>query len=106
MNVGTTFIEAKQEQVKAICASHHVKKLLLFGSALTDRFNPETSDVDLLVEFLPMAATEHARHYFRLMEELQDAYGLPVDLLAPGGAIRNPYFRASLEENQLILYAA
>ena len=106
MTACANVIAEKQEQVNAICATHRVKKLILFGSALTDRFKPETSDVDLLVEFLPLAPVDHARHYFRLMEDLQAVYGLPVDLLAPGGAIRNPYFRASVEENQLVLYAA
>ena len=92
--------------MKSICATRQVKRLILFGSALTDRFKPESSDLDLLVEFLPMAAMDHAHHYFTLMEELQAAYGLPVDLVAPGGVIRNPYFREAVEEKQLILYAA
>lgn len=106
MTAAASILAEKNDQMKSICATHHVKRLILFGSALTERFDPESSDLDLLVEFLPTAAAELARHYFQLMEELQSAYGLPVDLLAPGGAIRNPYFRAAVEENQLILYAA
>jgi uncharacterized protein len=76
VTASTILIAEKAEQVKSICATHHVKKLILFGSALTDRFKPESSDLDLLVEFLPLTSKEHARHYFLLMEELEAAYGI------------------------------
>ena len=40
------------EILREFCERHGIAKLSLFGSALTERFGPE-SDIDLLVEFLP-----------------------------------------------------
>ena len=46
-------IESRREQIEAICREHKVARLLVFGSVLREDFNPETSDIDFLVEFLP-----------------------------------------------------
>ena len=45
-------IKIDREQLAAFCRKHHLTKLALFGSVLTDRFGPD-SDVDVLVEFDP-----------------------------------------------------
>ncbi|MBO0883406.1 MAG: nucleotidyltransferase domain-containing protein, partial [Mycobacterium sp.] len=37
--------------IAAVCRAHSVQRLRLFGSALSDRFDPSRSDVDVLVEF-------------------------------------------------------
>jgi hypothetical protein len=34
----------------ALCKSHKVKTLYAFGSSTNNNFNPEKSDIDLLVE--------------------------------------------------------
>jgi hypothetical protein len=34
-----------------ICTHRNVRKLSVYGSATNDRFDPERSDLDLLVEF-------------------------------------------------------
>ena len=52
-----------------------------------------------------MIPAEHAEQYFGLMEDLERLLGRPVDLVEPG-PIRNPYFLQSLEETQVLLYAA
>jgi predicted nucleotidyltransferase len=47
-----------QPQLKAIadaCRQHRVLRMHLFGSALRDDFDPARSDLDLLVEFQPIA---------------------------------------------------
>jgi predicted nucleotidyltransferase/predicted transcriptional regulator len=41
-----------RDHLAAVCRRHHVAKLALFGSVLTDEFSP-ASDVDVLVEFEP-----------------------------------------------------
>ena len=37
--------------ITALCEKHGVRKLEVFGSATSDRFDPETSDVDFVIEF-------------------------------------------------------
>jgi predicted nucleotidyltransferase len=41
-----------EDHLAAVCRRHHVARLSLFGSVLTDEFGP-ASDVDVLVEFEP-----------------------------------------------------
>lgn len=43
-------IELNLEKIFELCRKFHVKKLWVFGSILTPRFN-ENSDVDLCVDF-------------------------------------------------------
>lgn len=45
-------IRFDRERLAAVCRRHHVQKLSLFGSVLTDAFGP-ASDVDVLVQFEP-----------------------------------------------------
>jgi uncharacterized protein len=41
-----------REELAELCRRHHIRRLALFGSVLTDDFRPD-SDVDVLVEFAP-----------------------------------------------------
>ncbi len=98
-------IEEKRGELSRLCLNHGVHSLSLFGSAITDKFDPDNSDLDFLVDFKPMSPAEHAEHYFDLMEDLQTLFGMSIDLveLAP---IRNPYFRAAVEGSRVSLYDA
>ena len=102
-------VEAKAAELAKLCARRHVRRLAVFGSAAADRsdpsFNPSRSDVDVLVEFQQMSPAEHAESYFGLMEEMEQLFGLPVDLVE-STAIRNPYFRRAIERTQVVLYEA
>ncbi len=91
-----SFIEENYELLKRLCKKYHVKRFEIFGSALTGQgFDPEKSDLDFLVEFLPLQPGEHANAYFGLLEALQDLFNRHVDLVMPR-AIKNPYFLESI----------
>ena len=78
-----------RERLAEFCRRHHIRKLSLFGSALTDRFRPE-SDLDFLVEFEP----RNRPGYFglaRIERELSELVGRKVDLRTPLELSR--YFR-------------
>jgi len=98
-------IDLKREQIAELCRLHRVWRLALFGSAVREHFDPERSDLDFLVEFEPLAPGTYARTYFGLLEALQQLFGRPVDLVIES-AIKNPYFRQSVEQSQTLLYAA
>jgi uncharacterized protein len=91
-------------EIIRICTHRKVRRLAVFGSATDDRFDPQKSDLDLLVEFEKMQPAEHAEQYFGLAEDLERLLNRPVDLVEPG-PIRNPYFRKSIEETQVEIYA-
>jgi predicted nucleotidyltransferase len=77
----------------------------VFGSAVDGSWNPERSDLDFLVEFLPEAAGRIFHGYFDLKEAFERLFGRKVDLVMPG-AIRNPYFRKAVNQQRRVLYAA
>jgi len=98
-------IEQNLTEIIRICIHRKVRRLAVFGSAIDDRFDPDRSDLDLLVEFEKMQPSEHADQYFGLTEDLELLFNRPVDLVEPG-VVRNPYFLKSLEETQVEIYAA
>jgi uncharacterized protein len=101
----SALLEARREDIAALCRRHGVRRLDVFGSATTPAFDPERSDIDLLVEFEPSASGRTLDAYFDLKESLEALLGRPVDLVMPG-AVRNPYVRADIERSQRPLYAA
>ena len=90
--------------ISAACRRYGVKRLVVFGSALTDRFDVTNSDVDFLVEFRDDVVNRFDS-YFGLKESLEALFGRPVDLVAPI-ALENPYFAASVAESGQEVYAA
>ena len=82
-----------------------VARLDLFGSAVGTAFDPERSDLDFLVEFQSLPADAYATAFFGFKEALEGLFGRTVDLVI-ASAIRNPYFRQSIENDKTLLYAA
>ncbi len=80
----TSVLENKRHAIAEVCRRHGVARLDAFGSALRDDFRPGESDVDLLVEFGPMAPYARVDAYFGLLEELRALLGLEVDLVMAG----------------------
>jgi uncharacterized protein len=98
-------LQSKQELISAICRKYRVVRLFAFGSALREDFRPGESDVDLLVEFGPMDGYDRALAYFDMVEELEAALGIKVDLVMTG-AVKNRYISAEIERTKQVLYAA
>jgi len=94
-----------QPEIEKLCREFHVQRLELFGSAATTGFNPEQSDFDFLVEFVPLPKGEYASAFFGFKAALEQLFGRSVDLVVPS-SIRNPYFRQSVEQSKALLYAA
>ena len=54
-------IEIPEAKLAEVCQRIGIRKLALFGSVLTDRFS-DSSDIDVLVEFLPDQRVGFFRH--------------------------------------------
>jgi len=99
-------VQEHLEELDRLCTKYRVRQLELFGSALTGQgFDPEKSDLDFLVEFLPLQPGEHADAYFGLLEAFQDMFGRHIDLVEIK-AVKNPYFLESINKNRKEIYAA
>jgi len=97
-------IKQHRGALEALCKKYRVARLELFGSAASGRFNPQTSDLDFLVEFLPLRDGEYAEFYFGLLFDLEQLFGRPVDLLMPT-AVKNRYFLDMVNRQREPLYA-
>lgn len=90
--------------IEALCRKYAVRRLLMFGSAGTNRFDEATSDIDFLVEF-EEAPVSRFDAYFGLKEGLEALFGRPVDLVSTA-ALENPYFAKLVASTSRELYAA
>ncbi|MBF0180432.1 MAG: nucleotidyltransferase domain-containing protein [Magnetococcales bacterium] len=91
------------DRLAHVCARHGVRQLKLFGSVVQGTFDPNHSDLDFLVEFQELTASEHADAFFGLMADLETLFSKSVDLVEER-AIRNPYFRQAIAEKQIGLF--
>ena len=89
-------------EIDKLCKNHKVKSLYAFGSVLNDSFN-ETSDIDLVVDFQQIDLLDYADNYFDFKFSLEKIFNRPIDLLEEK-AIKNPYFRESLNQQRKLVY--
>ena len=98
-------IEKHRTELAALCRQHRVKRLDLFGSAAEGTFDPARSDLDFLVDFLPIEEGQIGPDYFGLLHALEDLFLCRIDLVMER-AIRNPYFRGGVNASRRTIYAA
>ena len=100
-----SLIEEKRDAVGRLCREHRVRKIEVFGSALTDRFDAKSSDLDFVVSFDDLSPGESVDAYFGLLEGLQELFKCHIDLVVED-AITNPYFLREIAKTRTLLYAA
>ncbi len=89
-------------RIPELCRRQHVKKLEVFGSAMTDRFNSETSDVDMIVDLGP-CSDDIPDRCLDVAYGLEEILGRSVDLIT-SRSIRNPYFRLAVDSQRETVY--
>ena len=67
-------------EVRELCRRYGVARLELFGSAATDAFDPQRSDLDFLID-LDENPADLFNRYFGFKESLESLYGRNVDLV-------------------------
>jgi len=96
-------IKIPKGKIKEFCQRNQIQKLALFGSVLRDDFRPD-SDVDILVEFEPVAHPS-LFDFARMQSELEGLLGRRVDLVEAAG-LHNPFRRYEILRTQQVVYAA
>lgn len=93
-------ITEHEAEIDELCRKYHVRRLEVFGSAATGEWDPESSDIDLLVKFDAEASW---RERSELAEALRRLFDRDVDLVADK-EFKNPYFRRSVEASRTLLW--
>ncbi len=91
-----------KKEIENICRKLPVKRLGVFGSALTQKFS-QNSDIDILVVFDSDEDIDFFSNYFDLKEQLEKIFNREVDLVVDKPFI-NPIFRESVEKTRTVIY--
>ena len=90
-------IETHRAEIAELCRQYGVRTLDVFGSTARETdFDPDRSDVDLLVTYDPRRPAPDLGEYFGLTEELTALLERKVDVVM-SGAVRNPYIHADID---------
>jgi uncharacterized protein len=95
-------ITQHKDEIAALCRKYRVRRLDLFGSATGNRFNPETSDIDFVVNF----DDEEQGILYRfvdLADDLERLLQRSVDLLTER-AVKISRFRSRVEASRITVY--
>ena len=93
-----------ETDLKKVCESFGVKRLLSFGSINTDKFG-KNSDIDILVKFDNSKISDPFDRYFGLKENLENLFKRPVELVFEK-KFNNPYFKESVDKTKRVIYEA
>ena len=88
-------------EIERICRLLPVKRLGLYGSALTPSFSPGSAVV-VLVGFDSDESVDLFEKYFELKEQLEKIFGREVDLVVDK-PFRNPVFRERSRKDYISL---
>lgn len=95
-------ISAHVDAIRAACARHSVSLLALVGSAARSDFDEQSSDIDVLVDFVD-GDINYFRALMGLQEDLSAIVGRRVDVITIRG-IRNPHLLKALQEDAIPLF--
>jgi len=98
-------LDEQAAEVKKLCEQFHVAKLEAFGSVLKEDFNPESSDIDFLIEFDNQGRLNYADNFFGLQKSLEDLFGQAIELVVES-AVSNPYFKKNINSTKAMIYEA
>lgn len=97
-------ISKKKDFFADLCKSHDVTYLYAFGSSVSDeKFKPDTSDIDLLVEINTPDPIQRGENLLSLWDSFEHFFNRKVDLLTDS-SIKNPYLRKSINATKILIY--
>lgn len=101
-----SIVEDKISEVVKLCERYGVERLDLFGSAASDGFDPDSSDLDFVVSFEKRNPPDLFRRYFGLEEDLEALFGRRVDLVMEGALGKSRRFARNVEGSRVALYGS
>ena len=97
-------IKKYREGLVNLCDSNKVvNKMYFFGSALSSKFDEDTSDIDILVEVTDLPPEECGENLIVLWDNLELLFNRKVDLLTEK-SLHNPFFKKEVEQTKKLFY--
>jgi hypothetical protein len=90
------------DAIAELCRRYGVRKLEVFGSAATGEFDPEKSDIDLIVDFADLSPGL-ANRYLALADALEALFGRRIDLIEDA-PFENPFFRYGVKKSRKTIF--
>lgn len=97
-------LQTNKEAIESMCGQFGMKRLDVFGSAARGDFNPETSDLDFLIEFHDNGPGISDR-YFGFIRAMEEYFGMKVDTVF-GPRTKSPYLQKEIDNDRELLYEA
>ena len=94
-------INIKHVEFTKLCQTHKVKSIYAFGSSVTNNFDEQNSDIDLLVEINTSDPLERGEQLLQLWDKLEGFFNRKVDVLTPS-SIKSPILKKKHRPNQNI----
>jgi predicted nucleotidyltransferase len=98
-------IEEHINDIAQLCERYGVRKLELFGSACRGEFDPETSDLDFVAEFVDRRNISYLDRYLDFADAIEALVGRKIDLVTATSSM-SPHFRRELNKCRVVVYEA
>lgn len=93
------------KEIAKLCEAFKVKKMYVFGSITSEKFNDD-SDIDFLISFFDnITIQEYSDNYFELHYKLKDILNREIDIITER-SLKNPYFIESINSSKQLIYEA
>ena len=86
-----------------VCKRHNISYLWAFGSSTTTLFDPQKSDIDLLVEIDEPDPLERGEKLISFWDKIEVFFQRKVDLLTEA-SIRNPFLQKNIDATKILIY--
>lgn len=80
-----------------------MKNLYAFGSAITDQFDENSSDIDLLIEIEENDPLERGEKLLAIWDKLEEFFQRKVVLLTQS-SLKNPILRKNIDATKILIY--
>jgi uncharacterized protein len=100
-------LQISDESLTAFCQRWKIIELAVFGSVLRDDFDPNRSDIDVLVTFAPDAGWT-LLDFVQMRDEMKFLAGRKVDLMTKNAITHshNPIRRRAILDTARVIYVA
>ncbi len=96
-------IENRKQKLIGLCDKYKVKRIYFFGSVVNGNFDPQKSDIDLLVEMEDLPPVEKGELLMNFWSDLENLFKRNVDIVTARN-IKNPFLKKEIDKSKLLIY--